>query len=304
MTRFSGVLSTPMAPFDADGRLDDGRCDAFAAWQAESGVTGMFCLGTWGGFALLDMDERRRLTRSWCQAGRRHGVKVLIQVAAFSPADAAALAKLAEDEGADAAASVVPLYYSNAKYFSFDDYRNYFATLAKATRLPLYLYNNARTTGVLMTPKEFVALVEAGLAGVKDGSKDPGWILEAQDLLAQRGLSAEIIPGNTSAMAYAAAYGLQACMAGAAVCFPRLAAQSWAAMAAGNVFEGAALQRKLMAARRLLGAFGPQAPASHALLARMGHPLGTSRSPWPSIDAGTMDRLVEDLRQLGVPDLA
>lgn len=304
MTRFTGMMSTPMAPFNPEGGLALDQMDGFVAWQKESGVTGLFCLGTWGGFALLDGDERRQLTAAWCKTARRHGVKVLIQVAAFSPREAAEYARLAEDSGADAVASVIPLYYSGAKYFSFDDYRRYFATLAQATTLPLYVYNNPRTTGVLLSPKEFVTLVEGGMAGVKDGSKDPGWVLDAQDALAAKGLDAEIIPGNTSAMIFAPAYGLKACMAGAAVCFPKLAAQAWDAIAAGRMVEGGQLQRRLMAARRLLGAYGPQAPASHALLRHLGHGLGHSRAPWPNVDGTGMDKLVADLRALGVPDAA
>ncbi|MBF0093085.1 MAG: dihydrodipicolinate synthase family protein [Alphaproteobacteria bacterium] len=304
MSAFSGVITTPLAPFGEDGRLRPELIEPFVAWQVENGVTGFFCLGTWGGFAILDSSERRRAAEAWCAAAGKHKAQTLVHIGAFAQHEAIELAKHAAGCGATAIASVIPLYYSGANYYKFDDYRKYFAAIVRESSLPLFLYNNPRTTGVLIKPGEFVSLAEAGVAGVKDGSKDPGWILEAQDTLAARGLAGEIIPGNTSAMIYGVASGLEACMSGATVCMPRLTSETFAALRGGDFKLGAALHRKLMAARRVVASFGPAAPVSYALLARMGRSLGTARAPWPTIDPKGLDRLLDGLKALGVPDVA
>lgn len=303
MTAFSGVISTPLAPFDDNGRLRPDVIEPFVAWQVESGVAGFFCLGTWGGFAILDNAERRLAAEAWCAAARKHKAQILVHIGAFAQHEAIDLAKHAADCGATAVASVIPLYYSGAHYYKFDDYKRYFAAIAEKSPLPFFLYNNPRTTGVLIKPGEFVSLAEAGVAGVKDGSKDPGWILEAQDLLAARNLEREIIPGNTSAMIYSVTSGLTACMSGATVCMPKLTSETFAMLRKGDFRLGAVLNRKLMAARRMIASFGPAAPVSYALLARMNHSLGVGRSPWPSIKPEGLDKLLDNLRMLGVPDV-
>ena len=52
-THFRGVLSTPMTPFDENGRLALQHIDPYLEWQAANGIAGIYVLGTWGGFGLL-----------------------------------------------------------------------------------------------------------------------------------------------------------------------------------------------------------------------------------------------------------
>jgi 4-hydroxy-tetrahydrodipicolinate synthase len=306
---FSGMMSTPILPFDTEENLALEHIDPFVGWQVNSGVEGFFCLGTWGGFALLTTEERTLASKAWCTAIQNHKAKSIIQVGAFAIQDAENLAKYATDCGANAIASLVPLYYSGAHYYTIDDYCRYFERMVNASSLPLFVYNNPRTTGVLLSPQEFVDLVEIGVKGVKDGSKDHNWISEAQRLLKKKNLVAEIIPGNTSALPYCADYGLEACMSGATVCFPQLASSTLAAFATAKMSDDTsaekknalALYEKLMAARELLTSYGHPAQVSYALLKRQDQNLGFARAPWRDVSENSLNQLVEDLNELDVP---
>ncbi|GAB6052574.1 4-hydroxy-tetrahydrodipicolinate synthase [Magnetospira thiophila] len=303
MTIFSGAVCTPLLPFATNSTFQFDRFDPFVAWQVANGVKGFFALGTWGGFALLTTAERKTAAEQIVAAIHRHGGTVMLQIGALAQSEAEDLARHAAAVGADAIASVVPLYYSSAGYYSFEDYKAYFARLVEVSDLPLYLYNNKRTTNVLLTPEQFVELVGVGLAGVKDGSKDPGWILKTQELLAQQGLQADIVPGNTSAMPYSVAYGIGSCMSGATVTMPRLTAQTMEAFLRGDMAEAGALHRKLMSARRRIAERGHPAPTSYAVLRAMGHDLGVARRPWPHVSDHAITGLIDELKALGVPDV-
>ena len=231
-TTFDGVLATPMTPFHADGTLALDLLPSMYEWLAGQGVKGVFCLGTWGGFPLLSSVEREQATVAVVQAAKQAGLQVAVNVGSPCLTDAKRFSALAVENGADALASLVPIYHSGAGYYGLDDYRAYFSRLLDgANDTPVFLYNNPRTTGVLLSPEDVVTLVADGLSGIKDGAKDPDWIDAAQKGMAERGLNAQIIPGNTMAMKYADDFNLTAITSGVSVTFPRLAARTFEALA-------------------------------------------------------------------------
>lgn len=296
---FKGPLSTPMTPFDARERVAPELVEEHIRWGAENGITGIFVLGTWGGFPLLSFDERKTVAEAYATAARTCGIGCILQVGTPCIRQAEELARQARDVGATAMAAVIPYYHSSGGYYGLDHYRAYFDRIRRAADLPLFVYNNARTTGVLLTPKDFVILVEDGMAGVKDGSKDVGWIMSTQALLKDKGLDAEIIPGNTTAMLYAHAYGLGAVTSGAAVSFPRLSADVFAALDRGDQPRAAELHALLMNTRRVIVRYGNPAMVTHALLEAMGVPgLGRPRLPWATLPTDEAKRLVHELSSI------
>lgn len=299
MTQFKGVFATPMTPFDDDGKPALDLIDPYIAWLSESGVRGVYVLGTWGGFALLDLDERRKVAEAYCAATKTHGMQLLVHIGSYAIKDAIELGHHAIDHGADAISSVVPQYYSTAEYLGLDDYRRYFTTLVDSLKAPLYLYNNPRTTGVLLSPSDFVTLCGVGLAGVKDGAKNVAWITQTQDQLAEAGLSAQIIPGNSIALVYGRLYGCDAVTSGAAVAFPAETAAIHAFLDGGDVGAAVAQHRYTLNLRKAMGLCPAPAAAAHWLLKSLGQDLGMPRAPWPTFHRELMDRIeraVKDAR--------
>lgn len=299
-TLFEGSIATPPTPFHADESVAPEFIDGHISWLAERGVRGVFVLGTWGAFPLLSFQERRQIAEAFARASRDHGIGCIINVGSPCIHEAEELARQAKDTGATAMAAVIPYYHSSAGYYGLDHYRAYFERIRQAADLPLFVYNNARTTGVLLKPEELVTLVEDGLWGVKDGSKDVGWIMGAQARLADRGLTAEIIPGNTTAMLYAHACGLKAVTSGASVSFPQLSADVFAALKLGDWANAEQRHAVLMRTRRAILRYGNPAMVTYGLLQGMGVPdLGVPRMPWKGLEAEQAKALLSELVAIG-----
>lgn len=293
---FKGSIATPPTPFHLDESLAPEVVDAHIRWLGENGVQGVFVLGTWGAFPLLSFQERRLMTEAFARASQHHGIGCIVNVGSPCIHEAEELARQAKDTGATAMAAVIPYYHSSAGYYELDHYRAYFERIREAADLPLFLYNNPRTTGVLLNPEEFVTLVEDGLWGVKDGSKDVGWIMSAQARLADLGLTAEIIPGNTTAMLYAKAYGLKAVTSGASVSFPRLSADVFTALEQEDWVNAGRQHAVLMRTRRAILRYGNPAMVTYGLLQAMGAPdLGVPRMPWKGLEAAQARALLSEL---------
>ena len=60
----SGLISTPMTPFDKNNNLELGLIDEYTHWQALNGVKGFYILGTWGGFAIQTIKERIKVAKA------------------------------------------------------------------------------------------------------------------------------------------------------------------------------------------------------------------------------------------------
>jgi len=298
---FRGVFSTPMTPFDKDGRLALDVIDPYLDWQVENGIAGIYVLGTWGGFGLLDLSERRRVAEAYCAAARRVGMQIIVHISTYSEADTVELARHAVDHGAHAISAVIPQYYSTGGYLGKDDYKRYFERLVAKTSAPLYLYNNPRTTNVLLTPEEYVELAGIGLAGVKDGSKNVAWVTKAQEGLVAAGFEGQIIPGNTVGLIYGRIYGCDAVTSGGAVVFPDEAAQIHRFLGEGNVESAVVQHRYVLALRAAIGLSSAPPAAAHRLLESIGHSLGRARPIWPEVNdqlLGKMRRAIDVAKRM------
>lgn len=294
---FQGSIATPLTPFNTDETIAPDLIKNHIAWLAQNGTRGIFVLGTWGAFPLLSFNERKVIAENYVCAAREYNIGCILNVGSPCIHEAEELARQAKDLGATAMASLLPYYHSSAGYYNFEHYRAYFDRVMQAADLPLFVYNNARTTGVLLSPDEFVTLVADGLWGVKDGSKDVGWIMSTQAKLAERGLKAEIIPGNTTAMLYAHTYGLKAVTSGASVTFPKLSADVFSALDNGDQQRAADLHAQLLHTRRAILRYGNPAMVTYGLLAAMEAPdIGIPRTPWRTISRDDAKHLLDELR--------
>lgn len=279
-----GILSTPMTPFDTNGNLALDKIEPFVAWQSANGVKGFYILGTWGGFALLSLEERRNVAEAYATASKKHNMQLMIHIGSHSYKETIELGKHAIENGATAISLTVPGYYSTGGYLKMDDYKRYFGGIAEKLDSPLFLYNNPRTTNVLFEPSEFVELVKVGVYGVKDGSKNIAWVLKTQNYLKDAGLKAEIIPGNSVGILYAFLYGCTAVTSGASVVFPNESAKILSLLTDNKYSEAAEQHRLVLKLREAMSICSAPPSSAHYLLSETNHDLGLPRDIWPSIN--------------------
>jgi 4-hydroxy-tetrahydrodipicolinate synthase len=162
---FQGVIPAVCTWFTEEGRLDFETQFAHADFLIEAGVHGLFFQGSGGEFAYLDAAERRDQARAAVKhvAGR---APVFIGVSSNSSDEAAALARHAQEVGADAVVAVTPYFWT----VNEDSLVAYYAAIGRATGLPLFAYNFPALTNHQLSSRLLNRILEAvpTLAGVKD----------------------------------------------------------------------------------------------------------------------------------------
>lgn len=147
-------------PFAADGSVDQKALAGVVAFQGQH--AGALIITTEFGEVLsLSPDERRRVAEISIQAARR--TPVIVQVTAFSTAEARDLAVHAEQAGAAAIAAGRPYYWQLSETATID----YFVTIAAAVRCPVLLVSRAEAqTAIAPALLLRSADIQPNLAGV------------------------------------------------------------------------------------------------------------------------------------------
>ncbi len=165
---FSGVHPAVLTPF---GESREVRVDALREavdWLIECGVDGIVGLGTLAEFRSLAADERRSVLEAVIEsvAGR---VPVTIGISAETAEHATELAEEATTAGAQALMCLPPLIYHAAD----GELIAFFGEVAKASRLPLMVYNNPTGSRNDLSPEVIARLFELEtIAAVKECSGD------------------------------------------------------------------------------------------------------------------------------------
>ena len=117
---------------------------------------------------LMTEDERKDLLEGVMESvGGR--LTVIAHVGTTSTAGSLALARHAEQCGADAVSSVTPLYYK----YGFREVKHYYERLAAETSLPVIIYNIPALTGTTLTTEQLSEILSIpNVGGMKFTSSD------------------------------------------------------------------------------------------------------------------------------------
>ena len=167
--QISGIIPPVITPMLANEDLDLPRLRWFLDHLIDSGVHGVFVLGTNSEFYALDEEEKRQVIATAVSHVNKR-VPVYAGTGAETTREAVRLTRMAEKEGADGVSVITPYFISPNQQEIFDHYRR----IAESTSLPVVLYNNPSTCGGLKIDPETVArLAEIpNILGVKDSSGD------------------------------------------------------------------------------------------------------------------------------------
>jgi 4-hydroxy-tetrahydrodipicolinate synthase/2-dehydro-3-deoxy-phosphogluconate/2-dehydro-3-deoxy-6-phosphogalactonate aldolase len=244
----------------------------------ERGVHGVFPLGTNGEFALVDGDERKRVVEG--VAGAIDDVPVIAGVGASGTAETVAHARHAERAGADGVVVVTPFYYPL-------DY----GRVLDAVDVPVYVYHIPSKTGNALSLETVSALVDRGVAGVKDSSKDVPFLGQAID----DNPTVTFLSGSDSLVFPGLEVGCAGVVSAVANAFPEFVVDLFEAYDAGDEERARALQSDLYDVRAALKQ-GPYMAGPKAALSLRGFDAGPLRSPLRGMDADERAALAETLR--------
>ena len=164
-----GLSAFPITPADAEGRVEVDALRRLVASLCAAKVDSIGLLGSTGTYAYLSRFERRRaLDAAIAEAGAQ--APILVGVGALRTDDAVRLAEDAKAAGA-AAGLLAPVSYTP---LAEEEVFQHFATVARASGLPLCIYDNPGTTHFRFSPALVGRLSRLpGIIAVKSPAPEP-----------------------------------------------------------------------------------------------------------------------------------
>ena len=150
---FGRLLTAMVTPFNADGSINYAAGADFADWLLANGSDGLVVEGSTGEAATMDMDEKIKFMQTI--VARVNGrAKIVAGAGTNCTASTIDLVKKMEACGVDGVLVVGPYYNKPTQ----EGYYQHFAAVAKATKLPIIVYNVPGRTGGNIAPETVVRL--------------------------------------------------------------------------------------------------------------------------------------------------
>jgi N-acetylneuraminate lyase len=287
-----GVIPPLLTAFDSEGNFNEKAQREIVSFLVGK-VHGLYVCGTYGSGPLMEVEERKRVAEVVIDEVKGR-IPVIIHVGAVSTRATVELAKHAEKAGATAVAAVPPFYYG----FKEQEVERHFKLLIDAVTIPVFLYNNPKTTGVAVSPDFLARLAENGLAGVKDSSFD---IMVFYDYRRKVQVPDFVfIIGTEALLLPAMVMGAHGGVPGLANALPEVVVELFVAAKNGSINEAQVLQQKVSALREVVHQYGPSIPMLHALLYRRGVNAGHPRLPYVLPPKEKVEQVVAAFKNLGV----
>jgi 4-hydroxy-tetrahydrodipicolinate synthase len=257
MAKIEGCLTALVTPFRG-GKVDFDGLAKLVDWQIDNGVDGIVAVGTTGESATLDVDEHVAVIAAIVKASRGR-VPVVAGAGGNATSEALALTRASEEAGADALLHVTP-YYNRPNQEGL--YRH-FEALAKATKLPIILYNVPTRTACDMLTETVVRLVAFdNIVGIKDAT---GNLVRGSELVAKVGDRITVLSGDDGTAFPLYAVGARGVISVVSNVAPREMADMWDAVKAGEWDRAKKIHYKLRVLNQLLFAEPSPAPTKAAL---------------------------------------
>jgi 4-hydroxy-tetrahydrodipicolinate synthase len=225
---WSGVFPAITTQMFKDGSVDLEATSAHMEALIRSGVAGFVMLGSLGENQSLTAEEKRTVMEAAVKTvGGR--VPVLSGVAETSAMEACRYVKDCEKLGADGFMLMPPMVYKSPdpKESLF-----HFRTIAKATGLPIMIYNNPISYGHDVTPELFAELASAkNFVALKESSGNTRRITDIRNAVGDR---YAIFTGVDDLALESAVLGIDGWVAGTGIAFPAENQYLWELMQAGE----------------------------------------------------------------------
>lgn len=165
---WTGVYPAVTTKFTVDDKLDINGFRLNIAAQVKAGVSGVILGGTLGEASSLTNDEKLILLDNAIEE-TNSAVAVIVNIAEQTTKSAVALVKILEARGANGLMLLPPMRYAADSRETLV----YFNEVAKATALPIMIYNNPVDYNIPVTIEMFEQLLALpNIAAVKESSRD------------------------------------------------------------------------------------------------------------------------------------
>ncbi|MFI0848738.1 4-hydroxy-tetrahydrodipicolinate synthase [Mesorhizobium sp. IMUNJ 23232] len=288
-----GSLTALVTPFDKNGALAEKTFRDLVEWQIAEGTKGLVPVGTTGESPTLSHDEHRQVVKACVEAAKGR-VPVVAGAGSNNTEEAVGLVQYAEKAGADAVLVVTPYYNKPTQRGLY----LHFATVAKATKLPVIIYNIPPRSVIDMTPETMGRLAHdfKNIAGVKDATGKVERVSEqrltcGKDFIQLSGEDASALGFN--------AHGGVGCISVTSNVAPRLCSEFQEATLTNDKDKALELQDRLMPLHKAIFLEPGLAGAKYAL-SRLGKVENVVRSPLTTVEEGTAEKIEAAMKHAGL----
>ena len=258
MERLRGIYIPLPTPFTDTGAVDENAVLALTDFYLETGVHGLFVLGTFGQGPALTPDERKRVAKIVIdRVGGR--IPVVIHAGTADTPTTIELAKDAKDKGADVVGVVPPYYFDHLD----DEVLGHYVAVYEAIKHPMFIYNNAVNSGYHMTAPWTVRLTKEvpEACGIK-----MSFIPMDPQLAFVRALpdTCAVFSGSASLIMPGVLWGLAGAIHPLTVAIPEMLVNLWDATVGGKLEQAVELQRRVIEFTATIGSL--QRAAGRAVL--------------------------------------
>lgn len=163
-----GIIPPIITPLDDSGEVNYPVLRQMVNFLIESGVHGLFPMGTTGEFYAFD-DETYRKVIETVKDEARGRVPIYAGTNHITTKKTIELVKICEAIGVDAISVLTPMFISQTQ----DELYNFFKEVAESTHLPIIMYNNRPKTNININPETVLKLAHIpNIVGIKDSTGD------------------------------------------------------------------------------------------------------------------------------------
>lgn len=286
---WTGIFPAVTTQLTAAEELDTAATVRHVEHLLAAGVHGVVMLGTLGEGTSLAAEEKRSLLAATVAAvaGR---VPVLAGVAEYTTAEACRLARDAEELGVDGLMVLPGMVYRSDRRETLAHYR----AVARASGLPVMVYNNPVSYGVDVTPEMFAELAdEETLVAIKESSEDTRRIVDLRNAVGERYV---LFCGVDDIALEALAAGADGWLAGLVNAFPAETVRLFDLVRDGDLDEARALYSWFMPLLHL-DTHPKLVQYIKLAVAEVGWGTETVRAPRLPLEGDERDRVLAVIRQ-------
>jgi 4-hydroxy-tetrahydrodipicolinate synthase len=288
-----GSLTALVTPFTSSGGFDAKAFQDFVEWQIAEGTKGLVPVGTTGESPTLSHDEHRSVVKTCVEvaAGR---VPVVAGAGSNNTEEAVGLAAYAESVGADAVLVVTPYYNKPNQRGLYA----HFAAVARATKLPIIIYNIPPRSVIDMSPETMGRLARdfKNIVGVKDATGKVERVSEQRITCGPDFI--QLSGEDASALGFNAHGGVGAISVTSNVA-PRLCAEFQEASLSGDKDRALQLQDRLMPLHKALFIEAGVTGSKYAL-SRLGRVNNVMRLPLVEVEDATAEKIDAAMKHAGL----
>jgi len=290
---FKGSYVALITPFK-DGQIDEKKLQELVEWHISERTNGLVPMGTTGESATLSYEEHYKAIDIVVKQTKKR-VPVIAGAGSNSTREAIEMTTEAARLGVDAVLTVNPYYNKPTQ----DGMKAHFGAIAKASTVPLVLYNIPGRSAVALTVDTIVALAEKhqNIVAVKEST---GSMDVTSEIIARLGKKFSVISGDDSLTLPLMSMGAIGVISVVANLVPRAVSDMVAAVMDGDWVKARDLHLKLFPLVKAMFIETNPQPVKAAMKEAGIIDFDDMRLPMIPVSASTRAQVIAAMKDFGV----